>query len=66
MKLDVTGAEDWQKMADSAVSVYGKLDVSINNVGTLQMEGLEDIFLGVWEQVMPVNSTGVWLGMDRL
>ena len=27
------------------------------------MEGLEDISLEVWEQVMAVKSTGLWLGM---
>ena len=63
VKLDVTRAEDWQKAVETATSTYGKLDILINNAGILQMEGLEDISQEVWEQVMAVNSTGVWLGM---
>ncbi len=63
VKLDVTRAEDWKKEVDSAVSAYGKLDVLINNAGILRMQGLEDISIEVWEQVMAVKSTGVWLGM---
>ena len=63
VKLDVSRAEDWQKAVETATSMYGKLDILINNAGILQMEGLEDISQEVWEQVMGVNSTGVWLGM---
>jgi NAD(P)-dependent dehydrogenase (short-subunit alcohol dehydrogenase family) len=63
VRLDVTKEEDWQRAVDTAVSSYGKLDILVNNAGILQMEGLEDITLEVWERVMAVNQTGVWLGM---
>ena len=63
VKLDVTKEDDWQHAVDTAVSTYGKLDILVNNAGILQMEGIEDITQQVWDRVMAVNSTGVWLGM---
>jgi cyclopentanol dehydrogenase len=63
VKLDVTKESDWQHAVDTAVSTYGKLDILVNNAGILQMEGVEDITQEVWDRVMAVNTTGVWLGM---
>lgn len=63
MKLDVTKEDDWQRAVDTAVSTYGKLDILVNNAGILQMEGVEDITREVWDRVIAVNQTGVWLGM---
>jgi cyclopentanol dehydrogenase len=61
--LDVTKEDDWQRAVDTALSAYGKLDVLVNNAGILQMEGVEDITQAVWDRVIAVNQTGVWLGM---
>ena len=63
VRLDVTQEEDWQQAIDTAVSNYGKLDILVNNAGILQMEGMEDITREVWDRVIAVNQTGVWLGM---
>lgn len=61
--LDVTKEDEWQRAVDTAVSKYGNLHILVNNAGILQMEGLEDITREVWDRVMAVNTTGVWLGM---
>lgn len=66
VRLDVTREEDWQRAVDTAVSSYGKLDILVNNAGILQMEGVEDITPAVWDRVMAVNQTGVWLGMKAV
>ncbi|MGH7960292.1 MAG: SDR family NAD(P)-dependent oxidoreductase [Candidatus Binatia bacterium] len=63
IKLDVTKEDDWQRAVDTAVRNYGNLHILVNNAGILQMEGVEDITREVWDRVMAVNSTGVWLGM---
>jgi NAD(P)-dependent dehydrogenase (short-subunit alcohol dehydrogenase family) len=61
--LDVTKEEDWQRAVDTALSSYGQLNILVNNAGILQMEGVEDITQAVWDRVIAVNQTGVWLGM---
>jgi NAD(P)-dependent dehydrogenase (short-subunit alcohol dehydrogenase family) len=63
VKLDVTQESDWQQAVDTAVRTYGKLDILVNNAGIFRMEGVEATSLELWNQVIAVNQTGVWLGM---
>jgi cyclopentanol dehydrogenase len=63
VKLDVTQEADWRQAVDAAVRNYGKLDILINNAGIFRTEGVEATSLELWNQVIAVNQTGVWLGM---
>ena len=60
--LDVTREADWQKAVATAVSTYGKLDILVNNAGILSRDGIEETSLELWNTVMAVNATGVFLG----
>ena len=60
--LDVTREADWQKAVETAVSTYGKLDILVNNAGILSRDGIEETSLELWNTVMAVNATGVFLG----
>ena len=60
--LDVTREADWQKAVETAVSRYGKLDILVNNAGILSRDGIEETTLELWNTVMAVNATGVFLG----
>jgi NAD(P)-dependent dehydrogenase (short-subunit alcohol dehydrogenase family) len=60
--LDVTSEADWQRTVDTAVSRYGKLDVLVNNAGILRRHTIEETSKKLWEEVMAVNATGVFLG----
>ena len=60
--LDVTREADWQKAMETAVSRYGKLDILVNNAGILSRDGIEETTLELWNTVMAVNATGVFLG----
>ena len=59
----MTQEADWQRAVETAVDAYGKLDILVNNAGIFRTEGVEATSLELWNQVIAVNQTGVWLGM---
>src|SRR5262245_33691246 len=65
VRTDVSKAVEVQALISTAVETYGRLDCAHNNAGisgggrTLTVEYAEDI----WQQVIAVNLTGVWLCM---
>lgn len=63
VKLDVTQEADWQNAVDTAVNTYGKLDILVNNAGIFPIEKLEETDLELWNRVIAINQTGVFLGM---
>ncbi len=63
VRLDVTQEVDWQQAVDTTVRTYGKLTILVNNAGIFRTEGVEATSLALWNQVIAVNQTGVWLGM---
>ena len=65
--LDVTEPEQWESAVNRAVGEYGKLDVLVNNagIGSVQTGGLDapkidGTSVELWDQVMVVNSKGVF------
>ena len=61
--LDVTSADSWRETVEAAVSHFGGLDVLVNNAGIFRTAPLESLGEDVWESVIAVNQTGVFLGM---
>src|SRR5688572_17714941 len=60
--LDVTSEADWQRAVDTSITRYGKLDILVNNAGILRRNTIEETSKALWEEVMAVNATGVFLG----
>ncbi len=60
--LDVTSEDDWREAVGTAVNRYGKLDILVNNAGIIRRFSIEETTREVWDEVMAVNSTGVFLG----
>ena len=49
-------------MIQATVDRYGKLDVLVNNAGIFPMVRVEETSVELWDQVMDINVTGVFLG----
>ena len=62
LALDVSREEDWRRGVDAVVSAYGGLDVLVNNAGIGQQVSIEETSGELWDRVMAVNATGVFLG----
>ena len=60
--LDVTQEADWQQAVAIAVSTYGKLDILVNNAGILRRGSIEETTKELWDTILAVNATGVFLG----
>ncbi|GAB3225113.1 glucose 1-dehydrogenase [Mycolicibacterium hippocampi] len=62
--LDVTQAEDWDSAVATAVSEFGKLNVLVNNAGTVALGLIGQFDMAKWQKVIDVNLTGTFLGMQ--
>ncbi len=61
---DVSVAADVQRMVDTTVATFGRLDCLVNNAGVLgQGRRLCDIDEAAYDRVMAVDAKGVWLCM---
>lgn len=61
---DVSSAGDARRMVAETVSAFGRLDVLVNNAGILPTSWyfrLEDTPEEVWDRILAVNLTGVFL-----
>ncbi|OWY58867.1 3-alpha-hydroxysteroid dehydrogenase, partial [cyanobacterium TDX16] len=60
---DVTNEDDWSAVVETVLGRHGQVDVLVNNAGVFRLLPAVDTSLEVWEQVIAVNQTGVFLGM---
>ena len=62
VRLDVTSESDWQQAAAAATARFGKLDILVNNAGIFKLGSVEDTSEELWDEIMDINSKGVFLG----
>jgi dehydrogenase/reductase SDR family member 7B len=58
-RADVSREEDNQRMAQAALTAFGRIDVLINNAGISMRALFEDVDLAVVKKVMDINFYGV-------
>jgi NAD(P)-dependent dehydrogenase (short-subunit alcohol dehydrogenase family) len=61
VELDVTDEASLDAAVASAVERFGRLDIVVANAGVLHLGPLAETPLDVWERVLRVNLTGVFL-----
>jgi NAD(P)-dependent dehydrogenase (short-subunit alcohol dehydrogenase family) len=59
---DVTQANDVQAMIQTAVHTYGGLDILFNNAGIGVQGNAVELTEAMWDRVVALNLTGVFLG----
>ena len=59
-RVDVTSAEDTERMVAETVDRFGGLDVAVNNAGIITpMVSLDEVEDEHWERILDINLTGV-------
>ena len=61
---DVTDRAAWEVITKEVIAEHGKIDVLINNAGIFRIAGLEDTDDALWDTMIAINQTGVFLGMQ--
>jgi cyclopentanol dehydrogenase len=60
--LDVTNEDSWRAAVDTAVRLYGQLNILVNNAGIYIRKRIEETTEDDLDQIMAVNVKGVFLG----
>lgn len=63
---DVTDPAQWASVVERVLADTGRIDVLVNNAGILHWAKMTETPLEVWNRVVAVNQTGVFLGMQAV
>ena len=62
LHLDVTSEDNWSQVIETILRDLGRLDVLVNNAGTVVMKKVEDLSEADWDLEMSVHAKGMFLG----
>jgi NADP-dependent 3-hydroxy acid dehydrogenase YdfG len=60
---DVTSREQVQALIDTAVRIYGRVDVLINNAGLMSIAPMDELKVDEWDRMIDINVKGVLYGI---
>lgn len=64
--LDVTKASDWERAVSTILSQHSRLDVLVNNAGTIRDSLLATMPLAYWKEVISANLDGAFHGCQAV
>ena len=64
-KLDVASEADWKDAVSETISMYGQIDILINNAG-ISGSHPDQLNTATWDEQMNVYAKGVFLGMQAV
>jgi glucose 1-dehydrogenase len=62
VEADVSKIQDLQRMVDTAMSAYGRLDIMVNNAGIETRTGILDTTEDQYEKVLSINLKSAFFG----
>ncbi len=63
VQTDVTQAGDLKRLVDTALAVFGKVDVLVNNAGLMAIAPIDALKVEEWERMIDINIKGVLYGI---
>jgi 3alpha(or 20beta)-hydroxysteroid dehydrogenase len=63
VQLDVTSEDDWTKAVAETETVFGRIDILINNAGIIRVAPIEKLDAETFRKVVDTNLIGTFLGM---
>jgi NAD(P)-dependent dehydrogenase (short-subunit alcohol dehydrogenase family) len=63
---DVTDPDAWAVVTARLVADHGRIDGLVNNAGIFRVAGLLETGRDLWDSIIAVNQTGVFLGLQAV
>ncbi len=63
---DVTDEAGWEAVVKEIMATNERVDILINNAGIFEMAGLTETDREMWDRVIAINQTGVFLGLKAI
>ncbi|MBB6671230.1 SDR family NAD(P)-dependent oxidoreductase [Cohnella nanjingensis] len=63
---NVASEEDWARVVSETLSQFGKIDILVNNAGISSTVPFMDTTVDLWNKIMSVNLTSIFLGQKAV
>jgi len=63
---DVSSEAEWTSVVEAVMTQHGHIEVLVNNAGIFITANMADTSMELWNQMLAINQTGVFLGMKTV